>query len=92
MDSSAEDHALAICNLVLRRQEVRDDEHLYRVAGLGLAERRAPQSILTVLGQAHALEKHDAVSVGVRVAMSEVDLVVIMCEFDGEGQRVKGVR
>ena len=84
MDAAAEDNALPISDLVLRREEVCDDEHLDRVAGLGLAKSRPSKPILAIGWQTNALQMHDAVGVCVRVAVREVDLIVVMSELHCE--------
>ena len=61
MDPGRQDYTLALGDLILRRHKVGDDEHLDRVACLGLAKGRPSQSILAVLGQAHTLQHQDAV-------------------------------
>ena len=61
MHSCRQNDTLAVGDLVLRGQEVGDDEHLDRVAGLRFAEGRATQPILAVRRQAHAFQEQYAV-------------------------------
>ena len=55
MDAAAEDHALPVGDLILRREEVCDNEHLDRVTGLGLAKSSPSKPILAILWQTNAL-------------------------------------
>ena len=84
MDTGAQNHALTVRNLILSRQEVGDNEHLNGVAGFGLAESGSAETILAERGQTDSLQEHDTVRVGIRVAVSEVDCVAIVCEIYGE--------
>ena len=85
----ADDDALAIRYLVLRRQEIGDDEHLARIARPCLAQGSPPKPVFSVGRKANPLEEHDAIGVRVRVAVGEVHLVLVVLELYAEGQRVE---
>lgn len=78
MHASAQDHALAVGDLILGRHEIGDNEHLNRIASFCLAEGSASESVFTVSRQTDSLQKEDAIGVRVWVAVSEVDLVLVV--------------
>ena len=81
MNSSAQNHALSICYLILCGLKVGDDEHLNRVASFGLAKSCPAESILAERRQTCSLQKQDAVRVGVRIAVCKVDVITFVSEL-----------
>lgn len=89
MDSRAQNYALPLGYEVLTGLEVGHYEEFAHIACPGFAKCGPSESILAVRRKADPLQEGHTVWVGVRVAVSEVDLVLIMLEFYAKTERVK---
>lgn len=90
MHATRNDNAAALCNRVLARREVRYDYHFQRVPRLSSAELSATQAVAQVRGCTHSSQESEAILVGVRVAMSKVErVVIVLCTLPYPLQRVK---
>jgi hypothetical protein len=79
-------NALSFCDSVLVGSKVCDDQHFTCVSCFGPAKVCSPETVLAVRRNANSLEHHETIRKRVRVAVSKVDLVLIVVELYSEAQ------